>query len=103
MPDRDPEPGEILRGFADIKAEIRDLKKGFVTRAVYEAHREGDDFRTRQIELDVKEIKDAVAGIAEREDDRRNLRTQAYVGPIVSGVVVGITVAILLAVVGVGG
>lgn len=97
---------EMVRGFLSIDKRFDRIEKmfdGFVGRGEYDEAQRHTDSRFSAIERDVKENKDAVGRVAEREDDRRNLRTQAYIGPIVSGIVVGITVAILLAVVGVGG
>lgn len=97
MPDRDPDlRGEIVYRLGNIDRQMAKL----VSLERYDADQRTIDGRFIAVERDVKEIKDAVGSIAEREDDRRQLRTQTFIGPIVSGVVVGITVAVLLTVLG---
>lgn len=54
----EPTLGEIFRGVADLKADVRAVRTEMLRSDVYAANRLGDEARIRAIEADLQQIRD---------------------------------------------
>lgn len=87
MPADGPEPdfrGEIAYRLGNIDERLAHL----VGRAEYDADQRHADTRFVAIEEDVKEIKDVVKTIGDRDDDRRRWMISTFVAPLIMAVLV---------------
>lgn len=78
----EPTLGEIGRGVADIKAELRSLRLELVRRDVYDANRQTDELKVRAIEADLKQI----------QDDRTAMRRLLYASLATGVISIGVWV-----------